>query len=127
MIQKQVMDYLRTEYDSGMTQDEIAKKHNIIQSQIQKILSGERTAGGITLQTLDKMFPKAEIYLEGNSHTINAQGNAYVNHVRGGNIDQSQHNVERNGSKLLSEILRYDKFSAEEKVKFMQFVEEKNL
>jgi transcriptional regulator with XRE-family HTH domain len=124
MISKKVTDYLRAEYDSGMTQQEIAEKHNIIQSHIQKILSGERRAGGITLQTLDKMFPQAEIYLDGNTQTINASGNANVAQTISGNIDQSRHASGGTNTldKILTRVLDHDEFNAEEKVKFMKFL-----
>jgi hypothetical protein len=59
-----------------MTQEEIAKKHNVHQTQIQRILSGKRSASGFTVQTIDNMFPNAVIYLDGsviadNSGTVN--------------------------------------------------------
>lgn len=124
MIYKTVMEYLQSEYASGMTQEEMAKKHGVSQGQIQRVLSGERTTAGFTIQTLDKMFPKAEIYLEGNSQTINASGNANVAQTVSGNIDQSRHASGGTNTfdKLLTKVLDHDEFNAEEKVKFMKFL-----
>lgn len=126
MIYKTVMEYLQSEYASGMTQEEMAKKHGVSQGQIQRVLSGERTTAGFTIQTLDKMFPKAEIYLEGNSQTINASGNANVAQTVSGNIDQSRHveTVEHSGiiGKIMEKVLDHEEFDAEEKVKFMKFI-----
>jgi hypothetical protein len=88
------------------------------------VLSGERTTAGFTIQTLDKMFPKAEIYLEGNSQTINASGNANVAQTISGNIDQSRHAFGGTNTldKILTKVLDHDEFNAEEKVKFMKFL-----
>jgi transcriptional regulator with XRE-family HTH domain len=118
------MEYLQSEYASGMTQEEMAKKHGVSQGQIQRVLSGERTTAGFTIQTLDKMFPKAEIYLEGNSQTINASGNANVAQTISGNIDQSRHAFGGTNTldKILTKVLDHDEFNAEEKVKFMKFL-----
>jgi CRISPR/Cas system CSM-associated protein Csm2 small subunit len=124
MISKKIIDYLRDEYDSGMTQDEIAKKHNVRQGQIQRILSGQGDAYGFSMQTIDKMFPKAEIYLDGNTQTINASGNANVAQTISGNIDQSRHasGCTNTLDKILTRVLDHDEFNAEEKVKFMKFL-----
>ena len=124
MISQKIIDYLRTEYDSGMTQEEMAKRHNVRQSQIQRILSGQGDVYGFSMQTIDKMFPKAEIFLDGNTQTINANGNANVAQTISGNIDQSRHTDTTSNtiSDLLSRILDYEEFTDEEKVKFMKFL-----
>ena len=124
MVSTKIMDYLRGEYNSGMTQEEIAQRHNVGQSHIQQILSGARTTSGLTIHTLDKMFPKAEIFLDGNTQTINASGNANVAQTISGNIDQSRHagNTSNAISKLLDRILDHEEFTAEEKIKFIKFL-----
>jgi transcriptional regulator with XRE-family HTH domain len=126
MIYEAVMNYLKSEYESGMTQEEMAKKHGVSQGQIQRVLSGERTTAGFTLQTLDKMFPRAEIFLDGITQNITNSGNANFAQTISGNIDQSRHGTERNDggliNRIISEVLDHEDFNAEEKIKFMKFV-----
>jgi transcriptional regulator with XRE-family HTH domain len=109
-----------------MTQEEIARKHNVQQSHIQKILSGSRSASGFTVQTIDKMFPRAEIFLDGITQNITNSGNANFAQTISGNIDQSRHGTERNDggliNRIISEVLDHEDFNAEEKIKFMKFV-----
>ena len=62
-----VYSALKSEYDSGMTQVEIATRHHVRQGQIQHILSGKRSARGLQLDTVDKMFPNATVNLYGDS------------------------------------------------------------
>lgn len=126
MIHKTIRDHLRAEYDSGMTQAEMAQKHNILQSQIQKFLSGERTASSFTVQTIDKMFPRAEIFLDGITQNITAGNNANFAQTTSGNIDQSRHGSCNDDSgiicKIMEKILDHEEFEAEEKIKFMKFI-----
>lgn len=65
-IIKQIEAALRGEYNTGKTtQQEIADRHHVKQSQIQKILSGERSVSGLSIATIEKMFPRATINLNG--------------------------------------------------------------
>jgi transcriptional regulator with XRE-family HTH domain len=52
------MNAIKTEYESGKTQEEIARKHNISQVIVNRLLSGKRSVGGLTLNTVCKMFPR---------------------------------------------------------------------
>ena len=124
MIHKTIIDYLQAEYDSGMTQAEMAQKHKIAQSQINRILAGDKNACGFSIQTLDKMFPNAEIFLEG-------QNNISGSHIEGENFNAGgcknsivTNNNYGNTSQLASKFLNSEKFSAEEKIKILQFLEE---
>ena len=126
MIQKTIIDYLQAEYDSGMTQEEIAQRHNLKQPQIQKILSGDRSAAGFNVQTIDKMFPKAVIHLDGVTQNITNSGNANFAQTLSGNINQSRHGAASEDSgiigKIMEKVLDHEEFNAEEKVKFMKFI-----
>ena len=72
-IAQTVFETLRQEYDSGMTQEEVAAKHHVRHSQMQPILSGKRSAGGLRIETLDRMFPNATINLNGNGNSTITQ------------------------------------------------------
>lgn len=126
MIYKTIMDYLQAEYDAGMTQDEMARKHNVTQCQIQRVISGKRTAAGFSVQTIDKMFPKAVIHLDGITQNITNSGNANFAQTVSGNIDQSRNGAANNDSelinKMLTNVLDHEEFTAEEKIKFMKFI-----
>ncbi len=79
-IAQTVFETLRQEYDSGMTQEEVAAKHHVRHSQMQPILSGKRSAGGLRIETLDRMFPNATIDLNGNISTSQTGTNNVVVH-----------------------------------------------
>ena len=64
-LSDKILAQLREEYRSGMTQQEIAKAHNVTHPQIQRLLSGQRDCGGLTVDTVSKMFPNATINLHG--------------------------------------------------------------
>ena len=68
-ISTQVHDALLDEYKSGKKQTELAKEHNISQQYINRLISGKRECGDITLKTLEKMFPNATLNLNGNGIT----------------------------------------------------------
>lgn len=44
-----ILDALRSEYKNGATQTEMARRHGIPQSYMQRLLAGTRPAGGISI------------------------------------------------------------------------------
>ena len=68
-MSNQVYDALLDEYKAGKKQTELAKEHNISQQYINRLISGKRECGDITLKTLEKMFPNATLNLNGNGIT----------------------------------------------------------
>ena len=64
-LSDKILAQLKEEYRRGMTQQEIAKAHNVTHPQIQRLLSGQRDCGGLTIDTVSKMFPNATIHLHG--------------------------------------------------------------
>ena len=54
-----VRDAINKEHMSGMTQQQIADRHNVSRSYIQSLLTGRCPYEGITLDSLQKMFPHA--------------------------------------------------------------------
>lgn len=77
-ISKTVYITLKTEKDSGITQTKLAERHNVTQSMIQPFLSGTRSVEGMTLATLDKMFPNATINLYGDKNITQTASNVSV-------------------------------------------------
>lgn len=65
-LTKTVYEQLTAEKSSGLTHQEMASKHKVATSYITNLLNKKRPIGGISLATLQKMFPNAIINLEGN-------------------------------------------------------------
>lgn len=78
-ISTQIHDRLLEEYKSGKKQTELAKEHNISQQYINRLISGKRECGDITLKTLEKMFPLATLNLSGNGIITQVASNVRVN------------------------------------------------
>lgn len=76
-ISQTIFEYFSGESKAGKKQVDIAKKHNVDQQIISRILSGKRRIGGLTLDTVEKMFPDATINFKG--ATIQNSGTAFVN------------------------------------------------
>jgi len=83
MLSETIVDILKNEYKSGKKQAEIAKKYNLDQQTVSRLLSGKRNAAGLTLETVQKMFPMATIHIENNSGTSVGVVNGEV-HLNGG-------------------------------------------
>lgn len=89
-LSDKILAQLKEEYRSGMTQQEIAKAHNVTHPQIQRLLSGQRDCGGLTVDTVSKMFPNATINLHGDPVVATNSGiNNGVVGVNNGNLQQS--------------------------------------
>lgn len=64
-----VRNAINAEHKSGMTQQIIADRHNVSRSYIQSLLTGRCPYEGITLDSLQKMFPRATLNLNGTTVT----------------------------------------------------------
>ena len=87
---EQILNHLQEEYRGGMTQQEIARAHNVTHPQIQRLLSGQRDCGGLSIDTVVKMFPRATLHLHGDPVVASNSG---INHgvvgVNNGSLQQS--------------------------------------
>lgn len=108
-IAQTVFETLRQEYDSGMTQEEVAAKHHVRHSQMQPILSGKRSAGGLRIETLDRMFPNATINLNGNGNSTITQvaSNVKVN-TQSINNGSPPGSVEQARSRIIAALIPLD-------------------
>ena len=123
MIQKTILEALKAEYESGKTQEEIARKYNISQVIINRLLSGKRKVGGLTLNTVCKMFPRMSVNLNGgdcpvviaknNAMAVNA-ANAHHN-----NFLSAQNDVT---DKIISAVMASDRFDPAAKVELYNIV-----
>lgn len=83
MISKQIESLFRQEYGDGMKQAEMAIKYHSDQQTISRLLSGQRKFGGLTLDTVDRMFPRAIIYFNGDKVEINNNSGTVAGIVHG--------------------------------------------
>ena len=120
MLAEQIINYIREEYSKGRTtQQEIATALNVDHQTINRLLSGKRTADGLTIGTFDKMFPRAEIKLTGgtvNAPTIN-------NGTNSGVITGGIHSSEGRITRILDALMSSD-LPPESKVKAYQNIKE---
>lgn len=75
-LEQQIENILRTMYNSGQTQDEMAKTLHISQQYIQRLLSGQRNISGLTVKVLMKMFPQANLNVNGDNVVADNSGTA---------------------------------------------------
>lgn len=67
MLWDPIIDQLKSEYDSGLKQTDIAKNHNVAQSVVQRFLKDKRSIAKSKLETISRMFPHATINLHGDN------------------------------------------------------------
>ncbi|MBQ5781375.1 MAG: hypothetical protein IIW10_05455 [Spirochaetaceae bacterium] len=85
-------------YTQRRTQEEVAAMLNVRQSTINPLLSGRQSYSGLKIATVEKMFPKASINLDGDAVSnafsnitnskVNSDNNILVGN-RGGVVDHS--------------------------------------
>lgn len=77
-IYEQITNALKAEWKSGRTQQEIADRAGLTNQHVNNLLSGKRRAESMKLETLLKLFPHAQIDLQGaqlaGDHAVQIQG-----------------------------------------------------
>lgn len=63
-IEKEIIERLRTEYNSGATYQQMSKTHNVSVQHIRALMVGSRSVNCMTLDTLRKLFPRVKIILD---------------------------------------------------------------
>lgn len=105
-IYKEIHDRLLSEWRSGVTQRQIADRANLTDAHINNLLSGKRKIETMKLETFFKLFPNAEICLNGaNIATDNA-----IQIINSGN------EFEQTAEKIIND----ESLSPEEKIKFLK-------
>lgn len=87
---EQVKSAVIRERKNDATLQRISDKFHIPQSHVANLLNGKRSFGGITLDTFDRMFPRASVFLNGKDSTQSIGDNS------NGNIQQIGANVVTN-------------------------------
>ncbi len=106
-IYEKIREELMREWRSGTTQQEIADRAKVTNPYINNLLSGKRKVESMKLETLFKLFPKAEISLNG------AQ-------FAGDNAIQIRGGVSFANDDVINKILDDETLTAEEKIKVMK-------
>lgn len=110
-----IISALKGEYDSGMTYEQIARKHGVSYTYIHNLFSGKRAVEGLTLKKINKLFPKAVLHLSGDNVSVHADHNSgNVVGVNNGTIDAGCM------AAVLEKILESDELSDTEKIKVMK-------
>lgn len=108
-IYEEIREALIREWRGGATQQEIADRAGVTNPYINNLLSGKRKVESMKLETLFKLFPRAEIKLErpqiAGDNAIQVQGNLTLG---------------SDTSALIDKILNDDTLSDEEKVKVLK-------
>ena len=110
-VYKEIQESLIAEWRRGVTQRQIADRANLTDAYINNLLSGKRKVETMKLETLFKLFPNAEINLQG------AQ-------IAGDNAFQVQLSSDSsNFEKTAEKVLNDNTLSDEEKVKFLKVLQ----
>lgn len=110
-----IISALKGEYDSGMTYEQIARKHGVSYTYIHNLFSGKRAVEGLTLKKINKLFPNAVLHLNGDNVFVRADHNSgNVVGVNNGTIDAGCM------AAVLDKILESDELSDTEKIKVMK-------
>lgn len=67
-IYDEILEILKNEYTNGKTYQEIGKKHGVSYSYIREIMLEKKHPKRLSLETMFKIFPNAQI-------TLNSEGN----------------------------------------------------
>ena len=122
-----IADFVKTiiteEYNNGTSQLELSKKYKIPQVSISKLLSGKKSFSGLSIGTLDKMFPNAVLHIYGDKVNINAaHNNGNVVGINHGKVSNNKDVTEA----ILNEVMDSEKLSAEAKVEVFNIVKKIN-
>lgn len=110
-----ILDNLKARWNSGETQASIAKSAGISQAYLCDLISGRADVEGLTIKKLNKLFPKAQLLLDGDSISIHADNNSgNVVGVNRGKISSDCLTT------VVDKILESEDLSDAEKVKVMK-------
>ena len=74
MLDEQIKSILEQEEAAGMSHREIGKRHHVSQTHITHLLNGQRPVSGLTIETVQKMFPLASFNLNGDGGDTDGDG-----------------------------------------------------
>lgn len=115
-IQDEILAALKDEYASGKTQKEIGEKHGLTQTDVQRLLSGDRKVDGLKLKTFLRMFPNASINLNGNTVNVRSDNGSTAFGVVAGDVN----NVGQIPRELISAVLADKSLSIAERAQLLK-------
>ena len=104
MEEHPIMSVLQKEYNSGMSQVEMAKKHNISNSMMNKLFTHPGAVDSLKWSFIRRMFPNATLHLNGSDVDIST--------IR--NLEATLANIRK--------IVNDDTFTPEKKLKLIQVI-----
>ena len=113
---EEVLEDLRSQYATGKTQEEIAKRTGVGRSYFCQLISGKSPIEGLSLKKFNQLFPDCVVYLHGDKVKINAPSNS------GNVVGINNGSVANNGCMdwVMDRILAADELSADEKIKVLK-------
>lgn len=124
-LKDQILDILKKEYKAGKTQNMIAKKYNLTQTDVQRLLSGKRSVDKLSLKVFMRMFPNASINLTGDIVSVSADNNSSAFGQVNGNISISGKTTSGIPSDILKEIMSNKDLPASEKIELIKGLSKK--
>lgn len=124
-LKDQILDILKKEYEAGKTQNMIAKKYNLTQTDVQRLLSGKRSVDKLSLKVFMRMFPNASINLTGDIVSVSADNNSSAFGQVNGNISISGKTTSGIPSDILKEIMSNKDLPASEKIELIKGLSKK--
>ena len=70
MLEEQIKRFLEEEEAAGLSHRKIAERHNVSHTHITHLLRGNREISRLTIETVQKMFPRATINLSGDNYEL---------------------------------------------------------
>ena len=125
MLFDEILEQLLKDYNNRITQDEMAKKYNVTQNVIQRILSDNEKLKGMRLETIQKMFPTATIHSSSNNVIQGAKITHNAGHINSNNNNFLSQEKDNFIKEISSKVLNHEKLSDSEKIKFLQILNEK--
>lgn len=114
MLAQMITDAIEAAYAEGKTQKEVAQKFNTTCTTINRLLSGKRSTGKLTIETFDRMFPEASIDLKGAALIHAPQNRGNVVGINNGHMGPDCL------SEVIDKILSTEELTAEEKIKVLK-------
>ncbi len=124
-LKDQILDILKKEYKAGKTQNMIAKKYNLTQTDVQRLLSGKRSVDKLSLKVFMRMFPNASINLTGDIVSVSADNNSSAFGQVNGDISISGKTTSGIPSDILKEIMSNKDLPASEKIELIKGLSKK--
>lgn len=118
-ISDQIYRWLKDQYDSGKTQVELSQKTGLHQGELCQILSGKKSVSGMRIETIQRIFPKATLNIDG-SPTVSGVGN-----VVGSNNSDIAINASSCADKMNAirdAVVESETLSAEAKVEVLKII-----